>query len=114
MSEPWQPATEDIRLVDVLQALADPVRLEIVANLVELGTENCGGAGDGIDLHKSTLSHHYRVLRLAGVTLTVVSGRTRLVSLRRDDLDRRFPGLLDSVLSAIGAQRTGSPGQAAG
>ena len=52
---------------------------------------------------KSTLSHHLRVLREAGLTLTEPNGTQRVVSLRRDDLDERFPGLLDAVLAAAPA-----------
>ncbi|MEV8632208.1 metalloregulator ArsR/SmtB family transcription factor [Streptosporangium sp. NPDC051023] len=101
MREPWHPAKEDIKLAEVMHALADPVRLEILARLAESDGENCGDIGSGIDVHKSTMSHHYRVLREAGVTLTTMDGRSRLVRLRRDDLDSRFPGLLDSVLNAL-------------
>lgn len=105
MREPWQPATEDIELAQVMHALADPVRLEIVARLERQPGTACAAVSIGIDLHKSTMSHHYQVLREAGVTLTRLEGRTRLVELRRADLDSRFPGLLDSVLAAI---RTGA------
>ncbi len=101
MREPFHPATEEIRLAAVMHALSDPVRLEIVARLAETDGENCGGVGSGIDLHKSTISHHYRVLREAGVTLTTIEGRSRVVRLRRDDLEARFPGLLPSVLAAV-------------
>jgi DNA-binding transcriptional ArsR family regulator len=66
---------------------------------------NCGGIGSGIDVHKSTTSHHYRVLREAGVTLTTIEGRARVVRLRHDDVEARFPGLLTSVLAALGRTR---------
>ncbi|GAA3127900.1 ArsR/SmtB family transcription factor [Streptosporangium carneum] len=101
MREPWHPAADDIKLAEIMHALADPVRLEIVARLAESDGESCADIGSGIDVHKSTMSHHYRVLREAGVTLTALEGRSRLVRLRRDDLDARFPGLLDSVLNAL-------------
>ncbi|WP_454199271.1 ArsR/SmtB family transcription factor [Nocardia sp. Marseille-Q1738] len=97
---PFQPATDDITLVGVMHAFSDPARLEIVSRLAVSKGENCSGIGEDIDLHKSTLSHHYRVLREAGVTATTIEGRTRVVRLRRDDLQARFPGLLDAVLSA--------------
>jgi DNA-binding transcriptional ArsR family regulator len=100
MREVSQPATEAIRLVEVLRALADPVRLEIVRRLDQMGEDACNAIGGEIDVHQTTLSHHYRVLREAGVTWTTVQGRSRLVRLRRDDLDTLFPGLLDSVLIA--------------
>jgi DNA-binding transcriptional ArsR family regulator len=101
MRAPFHPSTEDIDLASVMHALSDPVRLEIVARLADTDGENCGGIGDGIDVHKSTMSHHYRVLREAGVTLTTVEGRNRVVRLRHDDLEARFPGLLTSVLTAL-------------
>lgn len=95
----FHPATADISLAAVMHALSDPARLAIVAQLAELGAEPCGDID--LDLHKSTISHHYRVLREAGVTLTTVEGRTRIVRLRRDDLEARFPGLLPAVLAAL-------------
>ncbi|MCX5434607.1 metalloregulator ArsR/SmtB family transcription factor (plasmid) [Streptomyces sp. NBC_00257] len=104
MREVSQPATEAIRMVEVLRALADPVRLEIIQRLAMTGEESCNAIGGDLDVHQTTLSHHYRVLREAGVTWTTVKGRSRLVRLRRDDLDALFPGLLDSVLN--GARRT--------
>ncbi|MEO3875460.1 metalloregulator ArsR/SmtB family transcription factor [Nonomuraea sp. B12E4] len=94
------PATEDIELTEVLRALADPVRLEIVARLSACGEMTCGNAGDHLGVHKSTASHHYRTLRAAGVIVSKQEGRIIYISLRRDDLDARFPGLLDSILAA--------------
>ncbi|MGP3964602.1 ArsR/SmtB family transcription factor [Nonomuraea sp. 3N208] len=98
------PATEDIELTEVLRALADPVRLEIVARLSVAGELNCTVAGDDLGVHKSTASHHYRTLREAGVVLTKQEGRLKFMSLRRDDLESRFPGLLDSILTATLSQ----------
>lgn len=96
----FHPAIGDITLPGVLHALSDPVRLEIVGQLADSDGETCGDINDDIERHKSTLSHHYRVLREAGVTLTTVEGRNRVVRLRRDDLQQRFPGLLGTVLAA--------------
>jgi DNA-binding transcriptional ArsR family regulator len=92
------PSIHEIELPDLLHALGDPVRLEIVRHLAEHPHQKCGS----LDTHlaKSTLSHHLKVLREAGVTRTDAHGTERLVSLRRDELERRFPGLLDSVLGA--------------
>ncbi|MFC4052091.1 ArsR/SmtB family transcription factor [Actinomadura syzygii] len=114
MREVSQPATEAVRLVDVLRALADPVRLDLVLRLDEMGEESCNALGAELDVHQTTLSHHYRVLREAGVTWTTVQGRTRLVRLRREDLDARFPGLLEAVLTAHRRTRATAdrPGQA--
>ncbi|MFD1544652.1 ArsR/SmtB family transcription factor [Nonomuraea guangzhouensis] len=94
------PATEDIQLTEVLRALSDPVRMEIVIRLALRGEMTCTSAGDDLGVHKSTASHHYRALREAGVIMSKQEGRLKYISLRRTDLDARFPGLLDSILSA--------------
>ncbi|WP_129667478.1 ArsR/SmtB family transcription factor [Phytoactinopolyspora endophytica] len=104
MKAPWQPPMVEIRLVDVLEALADPIRLTMVARLSSAGSEKCTDINADTHVHKSTMSHHYRVLREAGVTWTVVQGRERWISLRRADLDALFPGLLDSILGAATLQ----------
>jgi DNA-binding transcriptional ArsR family regulator len=80
----------------VLHALSDPVRLDIVGAL-ERGTELSCGELD-VAVSKSTLSHHLKVLRDAGLTLTRADGVHRFVSLRIDDVEARFPGLLGCVL----------------
>jgi DNA-binding transcriptional ArsR family regulator len=82
----------------VLHALSDPARLQIVRQLA-IGDECTCGTFD-LGLSKATLSHHFRVLREAGVVRTRPEGRTRMLSLRKDDLDERFPGLLEAVLTA--------------
>jgi DNA-binding transcriptional ArsR family regulator len=95
-----QPAREAIEIVTVLQALADPVRLEVLRELSTV-TEprSCSLEAYDVDITAATLSHHWRVLREAGLTTTFVEGRRRWVELRRDDLQARFPGLLDAVLA---------------
>jgi DNA-binding transcriptional ArsR family regulator len=89
------PAREEIGLPEVLHALSDPVRLEIVRMLARDGERACGTLE--LPIADSTRSHHLRILREAGVTATRAVGTQRLVSLRRDDLDKRFPGLLAAV-----------------
>lgn len=93
------PATEQIELAGVLQALSDPMRLRIVVALATGDEMSC----KSIDLPvvKSTCTHHFRVLREAGVIRQRHEGTSRLNSLRRADLDTRFPGLLDVVLGAL-------------
>jgi DNA-binding transcriptional ArsR family regulator len=92
-----------LELPSVLHALSDPARLEIVRRLAAGSEWSCGRFDLG--LSKATLSHHFRVLREAGVVRTRPDGRKRLLSLREADLNARFPGLLEVVLSAPGSQR---------
>jgi DNA-binding transcriptional ArsR family regulator len=97
MREPHHPSRSELELPDVLHALSDPARLAIVRHLALRDECTCGGFDS--KLSKATLSHHYRVLREAGVVRTRPDGRKRQLSLRRDDLETRFPGLLNAVLS---------------
>ncbi len=91
------PPTEQLSLPGVLYALSDPVRLEIVAMLAQEPELPC--ARIEVSVSKSTLSHHLKVLREAGLTLTRAKGVQRFVSLRRLDIESRFPGLLSCVLT---------------
>ena len=94
-----RPRREDIRLEAVFHALSDPVRLQIVRALAASeGARACGTLG--LAVSKSTASHHFRVLREAGVISQREDGRKRMTELRRDDLDARFPGLLDTVIAS--------------
>jgi DNA-binding transcriptional ArsR family regulator len=97
MREPQHPETSSITLTGVLYALSDPARLEIVKSLKGGKEKLCSEFGYRT---KATMSHHFKVLREAGVTHTRIEGRNRYTSLRQDDLDRRFPGLLEAVLAA--------------
>ena len=101
MSRLHHPAADDLDLVSVLHALADPVRLSIVATIADGAEHPCGGFDFGIT--KASLSHHFRVLRESGVTETRQDGKHRLISLRHADLERRFPGLIDPLVRAAGA-----------
>lgn len=96
----WEPAVGDIRLVDVLKATADPARLVILRGLADGEYHPCNVAEFGLPIHKSTLSHHFKTLREAGVTTTLVQGRDVGVRLRRADLEARWPGLLSALLDA--------------
>jgi DNA-binding transcriptional ArsR family regulator len=97
------PNPEQISIADVLYALGDPVRLEIVRRLAVSGEQPCACVCAGVDakIAKSTMSHHFRILRAAGVISTRKEGTQLLNSLRREDLDGLFPGLLDIVVRAI-------------
>ncbi|MBN8189748.1 MAG: winged helix-turn-helix transcriptional regulator [Rhodobacteraceae bacterium] len=94
------PAKDELRLESVLFALSDPARLDIVRQLADgpLEMARCHLMDPGIP--KSTKSHLMKVLREAGVIRNLPQGRGRVLSIRREDLDGRFPGLLDAVLNA--------------
>jgi DNA-binding transcriptional ArsR family regulator len=98
-----QPAIEELDLTTVLAALADPGRLETVRTLERDGESCCSTLrqASGLECTKSTMSHHLKVLREAGLTRTRVDGVRRYVTLRREDVDNRFPGLLDAVMAPI-------------
>lgn len=91
------PDSTEISLARVLVALSDPTRLEMLRRLAD------GAEHDSLtlaeDLPRSTLTYHTRILREAGVTWTRGQGRACLIALRRDDLERAFPGLLHAVLA---------------
>ncbi len=93
-----EPATEDLRLETVLGALSDPLRLGVVRRLL-LESENfdhsCGWFG--LDRPKSSLTHHFRALREAGLIRQRQYGLERRSHVRVDDLEARFPGLLALV-----------------
>jgi DNA-binding transcriptional ArsR family regulator len=97
-----RPDPDVLQMATVLHALSDPQRLTIVRILAADPTPRRCGSFD-LDITKSTLTHHFRVLREAGLIDQREEGTARLNSLRRVDLDKRFPGLLDAVLA-------GSPG----
>src|SRR3954447_10120886 len=92
------PASNELQLASVMAALSDPVRVMIVRALAAQGEVACGTLELGVS--PATRSHHFRVLREAGITLTRPEGTHRYVSLRREELDDRFPGLLDAILAA--------------
>jgi DNA-binding transcriptional ArsR family regulator len=94
------PAAEDITLAGVLGALSDPMRLKILRKLLDShgGCLSCSGAAPCTEMPKSTLSHHFRVLRDAGLIRTTKQGVENLNSVRWDEVDARFPGLLKTIM----------------
>ncbi|MGA4843466.1 ArsR/SmtB family transcription factor [Streptomyces sp. G45] len=93
------PARAEIRLEGVLHALSDPLRLLIVRELSGPRPElTCSQIE--LPVTKSTTTHHFRVLREAGVIQQIYRGTAKLNALRRTDLDALFPGLLDAILTA--------------
>jgi len=93
------PERDEIELPGVLHALSDPQRLEIVRRLSG-SDEPCACGSIKLGVSKSTMTHHFRVLRESGVIRQKREGTSKLTELRREDLDARFPGLLDAVLSS--------------
>jgi DNA-binding transcriptional ArsR family regulator len=95
---------EKMEIATVLQSLSDPVRLEIVRQLAETcdesGELSCGQFE--LPVGKSTCSHHLKTLSNAGVVAEREEGTRKYMRLRRAELDKDFPGLLDSVLRATG------------
>ena len=86
-------------LQDVLAALADPVRLEMVRRLADAdGPVACASLYDGVS--KSTASHHFKTLREAGVIQRVVLGGHTHQRLRREDVEAAYPGLLTAIVRA--------------
>ncbi|RRQ28310.1 ArsR family transcriptional regulator [Rhodococcus sp. Eu-32] len=94
--EDGHPDVSEMELGSVMSALSDPLRRRVITELV--------GEGDGVErtcmsfelgVSKSTLTHHFRVLRESGLVFQVDRGNSRKVTLRRRDVNDRFPGLLD-------------------
>ncbi|WP_076070161.1 ArsR/SmtB family transcription factor [Sphingomonas montana] len=99
MARPFHhPAEADMTLDGVLHALSDGTRRSIVAKLVATGGLNCGQSCD--DLPASTISHHHRILRDSGLIRSERRGVAVFNSVRTDELDRRFPGLVANILAA--------------
>jgi DNA-binding transcriptional ArsR family regulator len=94
------PERDELELSAVLFALSDPDRLEIVRQLRDGPMEAARCHAVDPTMPKSTKSHLMKVLREAGVIRNEPDGRFRMLSLRRDDLDARFPGVLDAVLAS--------------
>lgn len=90
------PNPDDLTLERLLYALSDPVRMEIVRHLAGVPEASCGELDGGRP--KSSMSHHFRVLREAGLVYTRNIGTTHMNSLRGEELETRFPGLLGSIL----------------
>ncbi|MEV8374682.1 helix-turn-helix domain-containing protein [Kribbella sp. NPDC056861] len=94
-----QPDREEIRVEAVLQALGEPVRLQIVRALAA-APEGIACGELELPVTASTRAHHLRTLREAGVTSTQTEGTKRISKLRREDLESLYPGLLNGVLAA--------------
>ena len=95
-----QPDADQISLANVLTALGDQTRLAIIGHLAREGTRGLT-CGRFIDLaSKTSITYHVAKLREAGVVQVQPEGTRRRVTLRCADLDSRFPGLLDSIITS--------------
>jgi DNA-binding transcriptional ArsR family regulator len=99
MREPFHPSADSLDLVAILAALSDPTRLTILLRLAEEEADiRCG---DFTDLAtKSNLSYHFAKMREAGLVSLRSEGTSRFLALRRDDIERQFPGLLDQLIAS--------------
>lgn len=92
------PARDEMDLGAILAALADPLRRQVVAELTEAPPDTARTcASFGFTVSKATLTHHFRVLREAGLIRQVDRGNSRAATLRHEDVEQRFPGLLALV-----------------
>lgn len=91
---------EQVELTDLMYALSDPTRLEIVARLAAAGRQMTCGEFD-LNRPKSSMSHHFKILRAAGVVETLIEGTEHMNALRLEALEQKFPGVLQSVLRAL-------------
>lgn len=97
-TEIQQPVRDEFSLPKVLHALSDPVRMEIVLKIARAGQVACGAFD--IPMPKSTLSHHFKVLRESGVVASRREGNVLINSIRFDDLEARFPGVIGAIIAA--------------
>jgi DNA-binding transcriptional ArsR family regulator len=111
VTEVTEPAIETVTIDVVLGALADPVRLGLIRALDAAGDWACGSdilRGMDVTISRSTLSHHVKVLREAGLVHTRVHGTRRLLTLRHDELEQRFPGLLNMLREPVAVRDEGA------
>jgi DNA-binding transcriptional ArsR family regulator len=92
------PEPDEFDVLDILHALSDPTRMTIVQTLRAAPERACGTFA--VDVAPSTLTHHFRVLREAGVIRQREDGNRRWTALRDEDLEARFPGLMDAIVTA--------------
>lgn len=102
MTQFVHPAPEEISLTGILAALADMTRLHIIRKMMaEEGCISCIKATPCPEIAKSTLSNHFRILREAGLIRTSKKGVENRNSLRREDIEAKFPGLLKMIIGFV-------------
>ena len=98
LRELFHPNIEQLSLSSIMNALGDPIRLNIIKNLANNPETTC--ACCNIDLPKSALSHHFKVLRESGLINVRIEGTQRFLSIRYEEIDGRFPGLLNAIIKS--------------
>lgn len=91
---------DQVELTDIMYALSDPTRLEIVGRLANAGRKLTCGELD-LNRPKSSMSHHFKILRAAGLVETLIEGTEHMNALRVAEIEQKFPGVLQSVLIAL-------------
>lgn len=94
------PRAEELQVGPILFALADANRRRVVAELAERPHEERLCASFDLPVGKSSRTRHWRVLREAGLVYQRDAGNGLYMRLRKEDLDRRFPGLIQAVIAA--------------
>ena len=96
------PAIENVPVEAILHALSDPVRVAIYADIVKGCNENCSTflTVRGREIPKSTLSHHFKILREAGLIRSERKGVEIFNTSRFEDVERRYPGLIGTIVRA--------------
>ncbi|MCM3004065.1 helix-turn-helix transcriptional regulator [Priestia koreensis] len=99
MRIPNHPSVESFQLSKIFHALSEPNRLRIVRSIASKGEEVCTYYSYEFNIAKSTVSHHIKTLREAGIIKVRVDGSQHFYSIRMEDLNNRFPGLMETILS---------------
>jgi DNA-binding transcriptional ArsR family regulator len=98
------PSLDQVELTDIMYALSDPTRLEIVGRLSNAGRKMTCGELD-LNRPKSSMSHHFKILRAAGLVETLIEGTEHLNALRVEEIEQKFPGVLPAVLRSLDPAR---------
>ncbi|TGK01079.1 ArsR family transcriptional regulator [Leptospira semungkisensis] len=95
---PSHPSVEQIELTSIFEAVSDPIRRKILLRLMEVEEAMCSAFLEYAP--KTNLSYHISKLREAGLTYTRMEGTKKILTLRRTDMDKRFPGLLEAIIES--------------
>lgn len=101
MRQMKHPDIEQVELIDIMYALSDPTRLEIIGVLARAKRAMTCGELDG-NRPKSSMSHHFKILRAAGLVRTRIEGTEHMNSLRLTEIEQKFPGVLKAIIKGLG------------